>query len=135
MSSFTSSRAAFEHIRNHFNPSAEEVWVLGLNSQMELIFEVMVFRGSLTSCPFHPRDIFRYLITQNACAFILAHNHPSGNLLPSSADVKITKRLHSLAKMMEIPMLDHIIFSSVDYFSFLEKIGSFSEKRFIQIYS
>jgi len=68
-----------------------------------------MFRGTVDRCLIHPRDIFRYVVQNNASAFIMFHNHPTGILIPSDEDVKFTKKLKQLSKMMEIIFLDHII--------------------------
>lgn len=115
-----SSLEAFEIIKMHFNPFAEEVWVLALNSKLNLLGKEMIFRGTVDSCPIHPRDIFRYLIAQNATAYILVHNHPSQDAYPSPQDLKITKKLRTMSNLLEIKMLDHLIITKEKYFSFAD---------------
>jgi len=68
----------------------------------------------------HPREVFADPITDRACAVVVAHNHPSGNLEPSDEDVDITKRLRQSGDILGIPVLDHLIFSESGYFSFME---------------
>jgi DNA repair protein RadC len=68
----------------------------------------------------HPREVYADPITDRACAVIVAHNHPSGRLDPSPEDREITRRLKEAADTLGIALLDHVIFSSEGYFSFVE---------------
>lgn len=87
----------------------EQAWVLALDSQLKIIEVRMVSKGTVNFCQIHPRDIFRFVITKNAASFILAHNHPSENGLPSPQDIEFTKKILKLAQLHEIPLLDHVI--------------------------
>lgn len=120
MREINSAKLAHDHFKQHFNSEVEEVWILGLDTQLRLQFQEMLFRGTLFSCPFHARDIFRILLKHNSYAFILGHNHPSGSVQPSQQDFVMTRKLYKLAKLMELPMMDHIVFSNNEYFSFAE---------------
>jgi DNA repair protein RadC len=68
----------------------------------------------------HPRDLFRKAIADNSYQAIIAHNHPSLCVKPTAADIVLTKRLKRISKLIEIPIIDHIIFSGEEYFSFKE---------------
>lgn len=117
MQDLSSSLQAFQHFKSSLNIYAEEVWVLALDAQLNLIRKIMVFRGTADSCLIHPRDIMRELILCNACSFILGHNHPSNQALPSKSDLTFTKKIFEISRMMEIPLLDHIIFTQNSYYS------------------
>lgn len=65
--------------------------------------------GTLNSSLVHPREVFKTAILSNAAGFILAHNHPSGDLTPSKDDMTATKRLQEVGELMGIDLLDHII--------------------------
>jgi DNA repair protein RadC len=117
MTEIQSSRAAYQILCDDFNADVEEVWVLALNTQLVLVGKEMIFRGTVDSCPFYPRDIFRFLIQKNATAFILAHNHPSNNLKPSQEDITATRRIQKLGEMLEICLLDHLVLGKENYFS------------------
>lgn len=67
-----------------------------------------------------PKLIFAAAIKANACGIILAHNHPSGNLSPSQADIDLTKRMKEGGKFLEIQVLDHVILTTEGYFSFAD---------------
>ena len=87
-----------------------------------------LFRGTVDACPVHPRDIFRFAIVHNASSFIIAHNHPSGDLKPSLSDLKFTKKLIRLSQTMQIPLIDHLILTKSSYCSFLDnRWAKFSE--------
>ena len=81
---------------------------------------VLLTKGTLNYCPVHPRDLFRECLKANAFTFLIAHNHPSLNVNPSEEDLKLTRKLLKLSRLLEIPMTDHIIFSDQNYFSLRE---------------
>ena len=112
-----SPRAIFETVRINFNPHAEELWVLGLNSHGLILGHQMIFRGTVDLCLSHPRDILRYVISLNSSSFAVAHNHPSGDPTPSARDIKMTKKIFKLGQLIEIPLLDHVIFTSDKFVS------------------
>ncbi len=120
MSQIHNSHLAFQILKQKFNPNCEEFWLLTLNSTLTLTKTVLLTKGTLNYCPVHPRDLFRECLTANAFTFLIAHNHPSMDVNPSPADLKLTRRLFKLSQMLEIPMADHIIFSDVNYFSLRE---------------
>ena len=80
----------------------------------------LVSIGLVNKTLVHPREVFIGAIKDNATALILAHNHPSGRVDPSNEDREVTKRLVDAGKLIGIPVLDHIIFGSGGYSSFLE---------------
>jgi len=105
--------------------SYESVRVLLLNPKMCLIQQREVFRGSVNESLAHPREIFKEAVVHSAHAFILAHNHPSGDPTPSEADRRLTQRIRQAAEVMMIHFLDHIIIglprgNRQPYFSFKE---------------
>ncbi|MES2802601.1 MAG: JAB domain-containing protein [Bdellovibrionota bacterium] len=114
------AQKAFQLLSSNYNPHAEEFWGVYLTHQMELIKIVMVHKGTLNSCKIHPRDLFREAVHANCYAIIIAHNHTSQSVEPSLEDVRITKKLLRCAKLLEIPILDHMIFTQDKYFSFSE---------------
>lgn len=83
-------------------------------------FEIIT-EGLLNSSLAHPREVFRGALVQSCANIILAHNHPSGNLEPSSEDVSITKKLIEAGKIIDIKVFDHIIFGDREYTSFVER--------------
>lgn len=99
----------------------EEFLVLFINSKMEVIRKQTVSIGSSTSASSSPRDVFAGAIKAGAVAIIAAHNHPSGDPKPSAADIAVTKKLAEAGKIMDVPLLDHIIIGLKGYFSFKEE--------------
>ena len=91
-----------------------------LNGANELIEKRIVTIGLLDKSLVHPRDVFADVITDRAAAVIFAHNHPSGDVQPSDADLKTQEQLVSAAKILGIRVLDHLIVSKKGYFSFQE---------------
>jgi DNA repair protein RadC len=77
--------------------------------------------GSVNSSLVHPREVFKPAIKNSASAVILCHNHPSGNCIPSSEDIEITKRLCEAGKIVGVQILDHIIIGDGVFFSFKDK--------------
>ena len=80
-----------------------------LNAQNRVIAKVPIYRGTLTYSPAQPREILRLALKYNAAKILLAHNHPSQNSQPSRQDTAFTKRFGQAAKMMGVPLLDHLI--------------------------
>ena len=99
----------------------EEVRILLLDTHLKRIRDILVNRGTVNRSLISPKDIFRTAVTGGAAAFLLMHNHPSGDPLPSDDDIRITKRIRELGEMMELPMVDHIIFGEDRYYSFSEQ--------------
>jgi DNA repair protein RadC len=120
MDQINNAQNAFLQLKPHFNPHCEEFWVLTLNTQLCILNTTLLSRGTLNFCLVHPRDLFRKAISDNAFQVIIAHNHPSLCIKPTAADLQLTKRLKKISKLIEIPIIDHIIFSNLDYFSFKE---------------
>ncbi len=120
MSPIHNSRLAFELLKPSFNPDVEEFWLISLDSNLSAKGLILIAKGTLNYCPVHPRDLFREALRANAYAMIIAHNHPSLNTLPTKEDISFTKKLCKLAKLLEIPILDHLIFTDKNYYSFKE---------------
>ena len=78
----------------------------------------LVTVGTLTSSLVHPRETFRRAVMAGAASIIIAHNHPSGEADPSDEDMKVTRAMLDAGNILGITMLDHIIFTNDNYFSF-----------------
>lgn len=98
----------------------EHLMVLYLNARKELIKKEVIFIGTLNSNICHPREVFKLAFLNNATYFILSHNHPSGTPSPSDIDLLITKKMKEAGELMDVEILDHVIISKDDYFSFKE---------------
>lgn len=93
--------------------------VLFLDNQNRLTRHLNIAKGTIDACPVYPREIARKALLLNAKSVILAHNHPSGDTKPSSADKTITDRIHEALKLFDIGLLDHFIVGNTVY-SFAE---------------
>lgn len=100
--------------------SQEVIKAVYFNAKMELLGDRNLSYGTINQSLISPREIFMAAWELGAYSFILLHNHPSGNPQPSINDVVLTDRLRQAAKLMEIPMLDHIIMGDGTYYSFKE---------------
>lgn len=106
---------------SHFGDRTQEIFLsLSLNGAHELITIRTVSIGLVNRTIVHPREVFSDPITDRAAAVIVAHNHPSGKLVPSEEDVDVTNQLQRAGEILGIRLLDHVIFSSSAYYSFLE---------------
>ena len=98
-----------------------EVFAMGmLDAQYRLIEYVEPFRGTLTQASVYPREVVKMALAANAAAIIIAHNHPSGTLEPSAADLSLTKHLRTALSLMDIRLLDHILVAGNKTLSFAE---------------
>ena len=98
----------------------EHFGVIFLNSQKEVIQTKCFFVGSDNRCNIYPKIVFWKACKLEASAMILFHNHPSGNTNPSQKDIELTERFEKGGNLLGIQILDHIIISKYDYYSFLE---------------
>ena len=87
----------------------EEFACLFLDSQHRVLAFSRLFRGTVNSCSVHPREVVKKAVKANAVAVICCHNHPSGSVEPSGADIAITKRLKDALELVDVRLLDHFI--------------------------
>lgn len=94
----------------------ENFFVLPIDTRFVPLCEpICLTRGTLSSTPAHPREVFRDAIRWGAHAIMVAHNHPSGDPTPSREDIALTSRLIEVSKVVSIPLVDHIILGSLEY--------------------
>jgi len=105
------------------NNRQECFYVITLNTKNTIIQKHLVTMGLLDSAPVHPREVFYPAIKDGARAIIVVHNHPSGDSTPSAQDIKLTKKLLAAGKIMDIPVLDHVIITSSDQWTSLRDQG------------
>ncbi|WP_316808074.1 JAB domain-containing protein [Pedobacter agri] len=98
----------------------EEFKVVLLNRSNRVLGVVNVSMGGVSGTYVDPKVVFAIALKGNASSLILTHNHPSGSLRPSEADIKLTKRLVECGKLLEITIFDHIIISENSYYSFAD---------------
>jgi DNA repair protein RadC len=100
----------------------EECWIICLSQANKLLTTHRISEGGITGTVVDPRIIFRHVVTNPRCvSFILAHNHPSGNRLPSRADVQLTRKLAKAARYLDLKLQDHLIITQDGYYSFLDE--------------
>lgn len=87
----------------------ESFQVLTINAKNRLIDRHMITLGVADACLVHPREVFRACVEDSAVAFIMVHNHPSGDTNPSAEDLRITRQLIEAGKIMDIKAVDHVI--------------------------
>ncbi|NEV94767.1 JAB domain-containing protein [Psychroflexus sp. YR1-1] len=99
----------------------EQFWVLMLNNSNKVIYKLPLSKGGITATMVDTRLVFKSALAQGATALILTHNHPSGALKPSQADIDITKKIKNAGELLDIKVLDHIIVTEKTYFSFADE--------------
>ena len=109
---------AKEILCKNFNPIQEEMNLLIINNKNGVIDNILLARGGHNSLTVTPAEILRQILLTDGNRFILAHNHPSGDCEPSDEDKSFTKRIDKAARMIGIDLLDHIVYSSDDVYSF-----------------
>jgi DNA repair protein RadC len=118
---FSNSLDLFQRYRAQFFAASKEYFLsLHLNSKNQLIREVIVSIGSLSTSVVHPREVFSPAIRDSTAAIIFLHNHPSGDPIPSREDKDCTVRLCQAGKILGIRVLDHIVLGHDEYFSFAD---------------
>ncbi len=110
----------FNEIRHYASRQQEHLVVIMLNGAHEVMGNVVATVGLLNRTIVHPREVFSEPLKQRAAAIAIAHNHPSGNVLPSEDDKDVTQRLKKCGDILGIKILDHLVFSDDKYYSFLE---------------
>lgn len=102
------------------NVKQEHFYCLYLDTKKNLIDYKLLFMGTINMSIVHPREIFKWAYILSATSIICLHNHPSGNSKPSDEDIKLTKKLVEIGNLLGIDLVDHIIVSSNEYYSFYE---------------
>ena len=117
------SREAADHFRAYFAESAkkrEQFVVCFLNGQHKVLVTETLFVGSITTSAVYPREVVQRILDLGAAAVMFSHNHPSGELTPSSSDRAVTKKLQTALGSIDVEVLDHLIIGAGEYFSFAD---------------
>ena len=118
----TSSKVVFEIMQPIIGElSHEEFWVLFLNNSNRVISKSQLSKGGITGTIVDVRLVFKLALESGATGLILCHNHPSGSLIPSSADKEITKKLKQAGDSLDVKVLDHLIITETKYYSFVDE--------------
>lgn len=124
MEKVAGSRDVYDVLLRIWSPRidhVEEFVVLCMNRANRVLGWAKVSQGGLSGTVADPKLIFQIALKSNACSIILAHNHPSGNLQPSEADIHLTRKLKDAGIWLDLPVLDHLIISSEGYYSFADE--------------
>jgi len=117
--SFTNPDTAADYLIVHYSDKPSELFTcLFLDNRHGLIAAEDMFRGTIDGASVHPREIARRCLELNAAAVILAHNHPSGNPVPSLADERITQKIKEALALVDVRVLDHFVVGGGDAYSF-----------------
>jgi len=118
----TSSADIYELMKSELlDKQHEEFWIVLLNRANKVLKKLLISTGGISGTVADPKLIFKYALEESASSLILVHNHPSGNLKPSQADNDLTAKIKAAGKFMEMPVLDHIIFSDQGYLSYADE--------------
>jgi len=118
----TSSNSVFEYVQPIIGELPhEEFWILYLNNSNKIIKSAQLSKGGITGTVVDVRLAFKDALQLGAVGIILAHNHPSGTLKPSQADIQLTKKLKTAGDSLDIKVLDHLIITEKAYFSFADE--------------
>lgn len=116
-----SARKIYEYFKVELLDQKQECfYALYLDSSKKLIDKKLLFKGTLNKSLVHPREIFKEAYLSSSAYIICIHNHPSGNVIPSSEDITLTDNLVKIGKLQGIYIIDHIIIGKNSYFSFYE---------------
>ncbi|MFY7811135.1 MAG: RadC family protein [Flavobacterium sp.] len=117
-----SSKIAFEYMQPILGDLIhEEFWCIYLNQSKTPVYKTQISKGGISNTIVDLRIIFKYALEYNAVSIVLVHNHPSGNLEPSKDDFKITRLIKNGAYTLNIEIIDHIIISQNNYYSFADQ--------------
>jgi DNA repair protein RadC len=98
----------------------EEFWILFLNRSNRVINRLKISQGGVSGTVTDVRIIMKKAIENLASGIIVCHNHPSGNLTPSESDTKITQKIREAGELIDVQLLDHLIISGKEYYSFAD---------------
>ncbi len=120
VSSSKDAESIFRSIWSHRMDYIEEFFVLLLNRSNKVIGWSKISMGGPSGTVSDPKVIFQIGLKTHASHIIMAHNHPSGNLEPSQADINLTQKMKNAGSLLDLPILDHLILSSESYYSFAD---------------
>lgn len=117
----TSAQDVYDELKSFSTKQQENFLCITLDGASHIINTRTVFIGTLNQSLVHPREVFADAIADRAAGIIIAHNHPSGTLEASRADIQVTERLKEVAKLVGIELLDHVILAKEGYYSFSDE--------------
>ncbi len=118
----TGSRDIFTLMRRYYaDLNHEEFWIILLSRSNNVLSQHLISKGGQSGTIADPKIIFQTALENHASSLILSHNHPSGNLKPSQADINLTRKLCGAGNLLDLPVLDHIIFANEAFYSFADE--------------
>ena len=117
----TSAQDVYDELKEFSTKQQEYFLVITLDGASHIINTRTVFIGTLNQSLVHPREVFADAIADRAAGIIIAHNHPSGTLSASRADMAVTQRLEEVSKLVGIELLDHVILAKDGFYSFADE--------------
>jgi len=124
MQKITQSQHAYDVLRSIWNDQIElyeSFYVLFMSRANRVLGYRCISQGGVSGTVVDPKSIFQAALLCNASSLILSHNHPSGNMQPSEADSKITTKIKEAGRFLDIDVLDHLIISTDEYYSFADQ--------------
>lgn len=119
---FSSALEVFKDIQKiNIDYKQENFLILCLNTKNKLIHSEVIFKGGLNACLICPKTLFRTALKYNSNSVIVAHNHPTGDLRPSDEDKKVFEQLKDAGNIIDIKVLDSIIFNKKEFYSLKEE--------------
>ncbi|HLC29233.1 MAG TPA: JAB domain-containing protein [Dehalococcoidia bacterium] len=110
---------AWEFFKEMGDLEQEELWVIALNNSLEIVGFVKLYRGNATLAVVRPAEVFREAVRLGATAIAIAHNHPGGDPRPSSQDLEVTRAVGAAGRILDIPLLDHLVIGRQGYTSIM----------------
>ena len=116
---FNNPKKIYEYTKYMFRDKEQELfYCLYFNNKQHLVGKELLFIGTVNKSLTHPREIFKYAYLYSASSIVCLHNHPSGDVTPSREDISFTSALVEIGNIQKIPIIDHIIVSNNNYYSF-----------------
>ncbi len=118
----TSSKDAYEILKSTIGDRPyEEFWIILLNRANRIIRKCSISEGGIAGTLVDPKKIFKIALDHHASSIILGHNHPSGQVIPSEADVKLTRKIKEAGNMLDVSVIDHLIIGENTFYSFADQ--------------
>lgn len=116
------AKDVYKYLEEFKNQDREHFIVIGLDSKNKPCYREIVHIGTLNKTVIHPREVFKKAIMMSSNSLIIAHNHPSGDTVPSQEDIKVTNDLKKCGEILQINLLDHIIIGKDSYKSIIDEV-------------
>ena len=117
----TNSETALEFLKQDLDLTQENVILIGVDTKNQIKFTKVLFKGGVNCSIIDLKIVLKEVLINSCSGFIIGHNHPSGDLTPSYEDKDITRKLKDASNLLDIRLLDHLIFDDEKYISFFEE--------------